>query len=114
VHGWVRLDPEILSDFVVDKGKRLALAEHKVRFLREDWWPTRIAFPFEVQGDTGGPYVVWIEPYRPDGWWAHCSRGGDHDLQPDGTACGHMTAAAVDLAVNIVPGIALKEADRGR
>jgi hypothetical protein len=102
---WVRLDPELLSPYVTDKGERLALAEHKVRFLREHWWSGRVSFPFEVGGDTGGPYVVWVEPYRPDGVWAHCSRGGDHDRQKPGTPCGHMTAATVELYVSIVPGL---------
>ena len=102
---WTRLDADLLSDYLLRKGERLALKEYKARFLRAHWWPGRVAFPFEVEGDTTGMHVVWVEPYRPDGWWAHCDRGGDHDLQPARAACGHMTAAAIELATNVVPGL---------
>jgi len=118
---WRRLDPDLLTPYLLGKGERLALAEYRVQFCRDAWWPTRVSFPFIVGGDTGGPYQVWLQPYRPDGWWAHCSRGGDHDLMPEHGVCGHEVAAAIDLATNILPGLAgrgeaalalLKEATR--
>lgn len=102
---WRRLDPDLLTPYLLDKGKRLALAEYRVAFERQDWWPGRVSFPFTVGGDTGGPYTVWIQPYRPDGWWAHCSRGGDHDLMPETGVCGHETAAAITLAVDVLHGL---------
>jgi hypothetical protein len=110
---WVPLDRAHVRTAAMEvNAARLVLAE-RVTFLPE--WASAVSFPFLVHGDSRD-YLCWVQPYRqdPDGtwlpWYTTCSRGGDHDRTPARSACKHMLAAAVELALHVRPqlGVALE------
>jgi hypothetical protein len=64
------------------------------RVLYREHLSTPATKHFNVWGDSGAIYHVWLRPGTSP-WTAACSRGGIHDHQREGEACSHGLAAAV-------------------
>lgn len=92
---WFPLDfSTVRTDYLKAKAARLAVEPQRVVHLpavstpAEQW--------FLVVGDHGS-YNVCLRPHEHP-WRAACDRGGDHEATPDGHACSHALAAAVQWA----------------
>ena len=91
------LDNEhVRTEYLKRKAARLAsepVNAHR-RVIYREHLSTQTVKTFSVYGDTGPvPYTVCVLPHT-DPWMAACSRGGVHDMQPEGEACSHGVAAA--------------------
>ena len=90
------LDAEhVRTEYLKRKAARLATVQvhfHPGVIYREHL-STQTVKHFSVWGDSGATYTVCVLPHT-DPWMAACSRGGVHDMQPEGEACSHGVAAA--------------------
>ena len=80
----------VRTEYLKAKGARL-VCDHHVTHL--EWRSTLTEQWFAVRGDHG-VYLVVLRPLT-DPWTVACSRGGVHEMTPDGQACAHGVAAAV-------------------
>lgn len=80
----------VRTEYLKAKGARLVL-DQQVTWL--EWKSTLTEQWFWVRGDHA-VYIVVVRPLT-DPWTAACSRGGVHEATPDGRACAHGLAAAV-------------------
>jgi hypothetical protein len=87
---WFPLEEEQISRYVADKALRLTLGSVTQR-PHLSTATTRCA---SVLGDNGR-YTVWFTPHSSPPMGA-CGGGGIHELLPDGRACSHPLAGAVD------------------
>jgi len=89
-------DEHVRTEYLKRKAARLAsepVNEHR-RVIYREHLSTRTVRYFTVWGDSAAaPYTVCVLPHT-DPWMAACSRGGVHDMQPEGEACSHGVAAA--------------------
>ena len=88
----------IRTKYIKDKAARLAgsgrhaqVGRHRVVFMPN--LSTTTTKRYVVHGDSRR-YTVWLHT-NTNPWEAACSRGGVHDMQPEGEACSHGLAAAV-------------------
>jgi hypothetical protein len=82
------------------KRKAVRLATEPVnghrRVIYREHLSTKTTKVFSVWGDSSPtPYTEHLLPLH-DPWLVACSRGGMHDMQPEGEACSHGVAAAVE------------------
>jgi hypothetical protein len=80
----------VRTEYLRAKGARLVLAH---QFTHLEWKSTLTEQWFAVRGDHAA-YRVVLRPLT-DPWSAACSRGGVHEMTPDGQACAHGVVAAV-------------------
>jgi hypothetical protein len=80
----------VRTEYLKAKGARLVL-DQQVTWL--EWKSTLTEQWFSVRGDHAR-YIVVVRPLT-DPWTAACSRSGVHEATPDGVACAHGLAAAV-------------------
>jgi hypothetical protein len=89
-------DEHVRTEYLKRKAARLATTpkgNHR-RVIYREHLSTQTVRYFSVWGDTEPtPYSVCVLPGT-DPWMAACSRGGVHDLQPEGEACSHGVAGA--------------------
>jgi len=94
---YFRLDESaVRTEYLKRKAARLAGGQHNdhraVIFRPGHAATTAAVKVFTVWGDSG-TYIVHLLPQTAP-WMAACSRGGVHDMQPEGAACSHGVAAA--------------------
>lgn len=89
-------DEHVRTEYLKRKAARLATTpvnDHR-RVIYREHLSTLTVKTFSVWGDSQpAPYTVCVLPGI-DPWMAACSRGGMHDMQPEGEACSHGVAAA--------------------
>jgi hypothetical protein len=97
---WFPLDEETISRYVADKALRLTLGS----VTQRPHLSSKTTKCASVLGDNGR-YLVWFTPHSQPPMGA-CGRGGVHDAQPDGEACSHPLAGAVDYELGRRQGVA--------
>lgn len=89
-------DEHVRTEYLKRKAARLAsepVNDHR-RVIYREHLSTRTIKVFSVWGDSSPvPYTEHLLPST-DPWMVACSRGGIHDMQPEGRACAHGVAAA--------------------
>jgi len=87
-------DEHVRTEYLLRKAARLATTQandHR-RVIYREHLSTQTVKYFTVYGDSDVRQVC-VLPHT-DPWMAACSRGGVHDMQPEGEACSHGVAAA--------------------